>query len=280
MNCEKLINYHQYPIDQNDNSIRQTVIDQVRSALQEEGCALLKNFLSVAGLEGFLKEAMQRKSYAYFSEQKTTNAYLNEGDKNFSAHHPVNFMMPRTNGFITADHFGEDTLSRRFYYWEPLCRFIGDCLGKDKLYIYEDPVSNMIINVATPGTEFNWHFDTNEFTITMLLKSAQSGGVFEYAANIRTSENENYDEVEKVLNAKSHRVKRLNLEPGDLQLFLGRFSLHRVTENTGNTDRLLLIMSFADEPGMVGSKTRVKQLYGKTTEAHENQVARADGLRD
>lgn len=280
MHCTQIINTSEYPIDQLDNPKRATILEQVRSELAEDGCALIKNFLSEDGLAGFLAEAKTRSQCAYFAEQKMTNAYLNNGDVAFPDDHPVNFMMPRTNGFVTSDHFGEDTYCRKLYDWAPLTRFIQDCLGKGKLYIYEDPVSNMIINVGTPGTEFNWHFDTNEFTITMLLKPAESGGYFEYAPNIRNAEDECYDEVGKVLRGTSSRVKRLNLQPGDLQLFLGRYSLHKVTKNTGNTDRLLLIMSYSEEPGVVGSKERVQQLYGKTTSVHENHRSRSDNLRD
>ncbi len=76
---------------------------------------------------------------------------------------------------------------------------------------------------------------------------------------------------------------RLGLEPGDLQIFLGRFSLHRVTENTGSTDRLLLIMSYAERPGMMGSLHRTRELYGKVTPAHiraESNRVRNDELMD
>ena len=161
--------------------------------------------------------------------------------------------------------------------------FIQDCLGKDRLYIYEDPVSNMIVNVLTPGSQFNWHFDTNEFTITMLLKSAVSGGHFEYVPNLRNANDECYKDVRAVLCGEAQQVTRLNLTPGDLQLFLGRFSLHRVTKNTGLSDRLLLIMSFAEKPGMIGSIERTRELYGKVTDRHleaQTQRVRADKLMD
>ena len=280
MHSRNLINYSKYPLDQRHNPVRQAVIEGVQAELEQDGCALLKDFLSQTGLNALLEEAQARRPMAYFSEQKRTNAYLNNPDANLPDSHPVNIMMDRTNGFVTSDNFGEDTLSRKLYYWEPMGEFIRDCLGKDELYIYADPVSNMIVNVGSPGSRFNWHFDTNEFTITMLLKPASSGGYFEYAPNIRTAESENYDEVGKVLNGTSDRVNRLDLQPGDLQLFLGRFSLHQVTENTGDEDRLLLIMSWAEKPEMVGNIHRIKQLYGKTTDVHENQQARSDGLRD
>jgi hypothetical protein len=280
MQPKDLINHHQYPIDELAHPRRRQVIQRVRAELESDGCALLREFLSEAGLSVLLGEALERRPKAFFSEQKRTNAYLNNPDENLPDDHPVNVMMDRTNGFVTSDNFGKDTLSRQLYYWEPLGQLIRDCLGKDELFIYADPVSNMIVNVGAPGSQFNWHFDTNEFTITMLLKPASSGGYFEYAPGIRTADNENYDEVGKVLDGSSDRVKRLDLNPGDMQLFLGRFSLHQVTQNTGDDDRLLLIMSFAEEPEMVGNRHRIKQLYGKTMAVHENQQARTDGLRD
>ncbi len=127
------------------------------------------------------------------------------------------------------------------------------------------------------------HFDTNEFTITMLLQTAESGGYFEYVPNLRNPNDECYPEVKKVLDGDRGRVKRLALNAGDLQLFLGRFSLHRVTKNTGNRDRLLLIMSFAEKPGMIGNSVRVKDLYGKVTDAHlasARERVRSDALLD
>ena len=174
-------------------------------------------------------------------------------------------------------------MARQLYYWPPLTRFIARCLGKRRLYIYADPVSNMIENVGAPGTVVNWHFDTNEFTITMLLQAASAGGHFEYVPNLRNAQDEQYDAVREVLKGDMSRVKRLSLRPGDLQLFLGRFSLHRVTQNTGTVDRLLLIMSFADKPGMIGSVHRSRELYGKVTDLHlaaERHQVRSDSLLD
>ena len=83
----------------------------------------------------------------------------------------------------------------------------------------------------------------------MLLKGPISGGHFEYIPNLRNANDDCYKDVRAVLCGDPKQVIRLNLAAGDLQLFLGRFSLHRVTKNTGLSDRLLLIMSFAENPG-------------------------------
>ena len=278
--CNEIINHRQYPIDELDNPLRQAAIDRVRAELADDGCAVVRNFFSSAGLEALLAEANARKPKTYYSPKKLCNVYLNDGDPAFAEDHPVNIFIPRSNGFISADNFDETTASHRLYYWPPLKQFLADCLKREELFIYEDPVSNMIVNVGKPGQQFNWHFDTNEFTITMLLEPAESGGIFEYVPGLRNSQNECYEDVRRVLNGERSRVKQLDLNAGDLQFFFGRFSLHQVTENTGGSDRMLLIMSFAETAGMVGSQERSRNLYGKTTEAHSSRQAPTDGLVD
>jgi len=276
----EIINHALYPIDEPDDPRRQAIIEQVKSELADDGCAVIRNFFSTPGLEALLTEANERKAQTYYSQRKLCNVYLNEGNPDLPAEHPLNIFIPRTNGFIIADLFGDETTAHRLYYWEPLKRFLAECLGKQELFIYEDPVSNMIINVGKPGQQFNWHFDTNEFTITMLLQPAQSGGIFEYVPGLRSAQDECYAEVKGVLNGDRSQVRQLKLNAGDLQFFLGRFSLHQVTANAGNDDRLLLIMSFSEQPGMIGSLARVQDLYGKVTAAHAKNKVRADNLVD
>ena len=283
MNVENLIDLNNYPIHQPDSAEYLEIVKSVRLDLAEDGCAVLSNFLSVEGLDTITNEAEERKSQAYYAESKLCNVYLANGNPNEAEDHPQNIFLERTNGFITADLLGKGTYSHMLYHWQPLREFLTICLSKKKLYIYEDPVSNMIVNLCKPGQTFNWHFDTNEFTITFLLKGAESGGYFEYVPNLRTKSDECFDEVKKVLDGDRSRVKRLNLNAGDLQFFLGRFSLHRVTHNTGSTDRLLLIQSFTEIPGIIGNPQRVKDLYGKTTKDHKDKVgdrARSDQLLD
>jgi len=283
IDCQQIINSGICPVDDLDNPKRQAVIELIRTELAEDGCAVIRNFISDSGLQLLLAEAEQRKHQAYYSPSKMCNVYFGKGDLELPADHPRNIFIARTNGFITADLLGDETVSRQLYHWEPLRQFLADCLGKKQLFIYADTISNMIVNVGKPGQQFNWHFDTNEFTITMLLKPASIGGYFEYVPALRSQNDECYDEVKKVLQGDRSRVRRLRLNAGDLQFFLGRFSLHQVTENTGDDDRLLLIMSFTEKPGVIGNVVRVKDLYGKLSEAHtqgQNDRVRSDDLLD
>ena len=59
--------------------------------------------------------------------------------------------------------------------------------------------------------------------------------------------------------------------------------LHQCTKNTERSDRLLIIMSFSQKPGMIGSVERTRELYGKVTSLHlaaKAQRIRADTLMD
>ena len=169
MNVENLIDLNNYPIHQPDSAEYLEIVKSVRLDLAEDGCAVLSNFLSVEGLDTITNEAEERKSQAYYAESKLCNVYLANGNSNEAEDHPQNIFLERTNGFITADLLGKGTYSHMLYHWQPLREFLTICLSKKKLYIYEDPVSNMIVNLCKPRQTFNWHFDTNEFTITFLL---------------------------------------------------------------------------------------------------------------
>ena len=73
----------------------------------------------------------------------------------------------------------------------------------------------------------------------------------------------------------------LALEPGDLQIFKGRYSLHRVSPLRGNRKRYVAIYSYVEEPDMVGTPERVKQLYGWVLPIHlERAGCRADSFID
>lgn len=277
-----LIDTDRYPIA-TDGSRRDEVVAAVRVALADVGCAVLPGFLSAVGVRELLAEAAEREPRAFYNPVNKANVHLGDADPSRPADHPRNRFFARTNGFVRADEWDDSTHSKRLYDWNPLKDFLQDCLGKDELHVYEDPVSNMIVNVQRKGQEFNWHFDTNEFTITMLLQRADEGGLFEYVPDVRSPADENEAGVTAVLNGDRAGVRSIDLRPGDLQFFLGRFSLHRVTANEGDTTRLLLIMSFSETSGSVGSVQRIRSLYGKVTNEHLAAAVapvRADALLD
>lgn len=117
--------------------------------------------------------------------------------------------------------------------------------------------------------------------MTLAIQNGVKGGEFEYCPNLRSPTDENYAGVEEVWAGKRAPVKTLNLRPGDLQIFNGRYSLHRVNPVAGMLKRYVAIFSFVEEAGMVGSPERTRQLYGRVLPIHLQRTGqRLDTLMD
>lgn len=279
--AEDLINYDRYPIA-TPGRLRDKILKAVRKALDAEGCAVLKGFLTPAGVAAAVAEAdgVADKGHRSYSR---TNAYFTADDPSLPTDDPRRRFFDRSNAFIPADSFRSDGALRTVFDSEGFDAFIRECLHEpeDRFFRYADPLADVIVNAAEEGNGFPWHFDTNNFTVTLALQNADRGGAFEYAPMIRDSGDEHFDEVSKVLDGTSDRVISLKLEPGDLQLFKGRYSLHRVAPLEGPTPRYVAIFSYVEEPGMVGSVERAEQLYGRTLPIHHERAGqRMDALID
>lgn len=116
----------------------------------------------------------------------------------------------------------------------------------------------------------------------VLTRPAAHGGVFEYCPNIRSTESENLADVSAVLAGDGqHLVRRLTLRPGDLQLFRGRFALHRVATVRGDRARHTAIFAYSQRPGVIGSPERTRQLFGRVLPEHlATATVRGDTLLD
>jgi hypothetical protein len=77
-----------------------------------------------------------------------------------------------------------------------------------------------------------------------------------------------------VLGGTRAPVKRLDLQAGDLQIFYGRNSLHRVTRIEGARERHTVILGYAEEPGQIAGAARTKRLFGRVSDAHLEADAR------
>ncbi len=62
-----------------------------------------------------------------------------------------------------------------------------------------------------------------------------------------------HNAVRAILQGDRTGVRRVAIEAGTLMLFRGHYSLHRVTEVTGQRDRLQSILGFNARPGAKGS---------------------------
>ncbi len=256
------------------------LVERTRADLDADGCAVLSGFIRSDCVDAFVAEADRVSPNGHRSFNRT-NAYFTGTRADLPEDHPLCRFYERSNAFVPADNFGEDSVLRAIYEWPPFAPFIKDALAEDRFYRYADPLADVIINVVEEGEGFPWHFDTNNYTVTLAIQNGEEGGEFEYCPGLRTSTDENYDGVGAVLDGEASQVRTLRLQPGDLQIFKGRYSLHRVKPVNGSRKRYVGIFSFVEQEGMVGSPERTRQLYGRVLPIHlERAGQRADALVD
>ena len=87
----------------------------------------------------------------------------------------------------------------------------------------------MQCDCAREGDEHGWHFDGNDFVVSLLLQAPENGGAFEFAPYIRDEGKENYAAVAAAMDGVPGSVRQKTVRPGTLMIFCGRRALHRVT---------------------------------------------------
>ncbi len=278
-----LIDLGRYPIDDLKSPTGRELIERCRRQLDEDGCVVLKNFVPEEALARLERETERLSPEAHYN-QIETNPYNGAGAPELPASHPLNRFDDRTNGFVAGDRIDGDTIIRQVYAHPGFQHFIGAVVGMEQIHQYADPLADLVVNVLREGCQHPWHYDTNEFIVTLMTRQPHRGGRFEYAPGIRSPEGENFEEVEKVIDGDRSRLKSLDLQPGDLQVFFGRYSLHRVTPVKGDKERHTVIFAYAKEPGFIGRPERAQRIFGRMAPIHEkllkDGMKRTDSLAD
>jgi hypothetical protein len=279
---QEIVDLERYPLTDPDGAGRRAAVDHAQADLAGVGCSVLTDFIRPELAERLRVECAAIAPHAYY-DVETVNVYNIEVDDSLPADHPGRVQFQRGNAFVPRDRIDPALIIHRLYSSELFQRFLAACFGLPALYELADPLAALCLNVVAPGQEHPWHFDTNEFAVSMLTQLPAGGGVFEYVPNIRGEDAENFADVRAVLaGTGGPPAHRLALRPGDLQLFHGRFSLHRVTRVSGDIPRYTAIFAYSRRPGVIGSPARTRQLFGRVLPAHlaGERAVRGDQLLD
>ncbi len=159
-NPSDYIDLNRYPIDDPGAGAYRAMIEKVYGALRRDGCAVLKGFVRSERIGELVAES-DRVARAAHRSFNRTNAYFTEDDSSLPTDHPVRRFYDRSNAFVPADNFGEDSILRAIYEWPAFAPVIQAALEEEHFHRYADPLADVIINVVEPGGGFPWHFDTN-----------------------------------------------------------------------------------------------------------------------
>ncbi|RZQ63361.1 arpA protein [Amycolatopsis suaedae] len=278
--ADTVVDTGRYPLTDPGGAGWREAVEGARRELSRVGCCVLPDFIRPELRETLREECASVAGLAH-DRVETVNAYNIAVDTPLPEGHPGRVTMERGNAFVARDQLPAHFLIQRLYGSERFQRFVADCFELPRLHELADPLSGLVLNVIAPGQAHPWHFDTNEYTVSMLTQAPEEGGLFEYCPNIRSAEAENFPDVAAVLAGRRELVQTLRIRPGDLQLFKGRFSLHQVTPVRGALARHSAIFAYSDRPGIIGSAERTRQLFGRVLPEHlAAETARADQLLD
>lgn len=274
---DEIIDTGRYPLGEVGDLGRAEAVARARAELAETGCSVLRGFIRPELIETLRAQGEEFAPHAYY-EVERVNAYNIPLDTELPQDHPGRIVLERGNAFVPRDRIPSCSVINLLYTANVFQHFVADCFGLAELHEFADPLAGLCLNVVAPGMSHPWHFDTNEFTVSMLTQLPTAGGDFEYCPNIRSPHAENLDDVRDVLTGSGDRfIQRLALQPGDLQLFCGRYSLHRVSPVTGDRQRHSAIFAYTDRPGVIGTVERTRQLFGRVLPDH--LAAAAEGVR-
>lgn len=279
----EVVNTARYLLPEPESPALRSVVSRVQHELRDSGCSILTDFVHPSLSATLTREGAAVAPRAYFTLE-TVNAYNIATDTALPPDHPGRVTFERGNAFVSRDQIPADHVIHRLYSSAVFQQFVARCFGLPEIHELADPLAALCLNVLRPGMEHPWHFDTNEFTVSMITQRADAGGDFEYCPNIRSADAENLGAVRDVLDGRgAHMIRRLSLRPGDIQLFKGRYSLHRVSTVRGGTERHSAILAYSERPGVIGNVARTRQLFGRVRPAHleaEGREVRVDQLLD
>jgi hypothetical protein len=258
------LDLERYPIDDLEGERARALIADCRSQLEGTGLCLLPGFLGPDAVAQSVAELEPRVEGAFRKERAIVAMNESEIDPALDADDPVRIAHRHSMRTIAYDLIEPDSPIRGLYEWDGMTDFLSGVLGY-RVYRCADPLIALMISAMPTGGEQGWHFDDNEFVVSLLLQKPAEGGEFEYVPLMRSDDDPSTDRIRDVFQGVCDEVRIAPLEPGTLALFRGTHSLHRVSPVIEGPTRLIALLSFDPQPGMVFPAKAQLNNTGRTT---------------
>ncbi|MFT5221417.1 MAG: hypothetical protein ACI9LO_000909 [Planctomycetota bacterium] len=261
-----LLDLERYPLQLAGSAQTRALVEQCREDLQRDGMFTLSGLVRPDAIEAMLPALIAKVNSEAFNHAREHNIYFRNDIDDIPAHHPALALQQTINHTLCGDQLADIVLNK-IYEWPPLAAFLAEVMGTPGLYVMDDPLARLNVMTYFEGEGLNWHFDRAEFTTTLLLQAPHSGAIFQYRQGLRSETDPNYDGVAKLLEGADPKVESLQLAAGDLNVFKGKNTAHRVTVTEGERARMIAVFSYYDSPGRVFSAEEQQGFYGRIKQA-------------
>jgi len=257
-----IVDTGRYPLHHMDGAAIEALLREGRAVLARDALFTLPGFVRPEATTYMAAELEARLPWATRYEAMSA-AYPRDGTQwpagharaathPFRYHQVLNFQIPN------------DSPLRKVFCWEPLREFLRELIGYETFHRSECPHLALTSKLAGEGDTDGWHFDGNDVVFSVLLREPEDGGLFEYVPNIRSDKEQNYDAVAGVFAGKRDHVRVAKLEVGDLNVFQGNQTIHRVSPVKGNRKRIVGLFSYDRQPGTNFGEAYISELRRRT----------------
>lgn len=245
---EALIDTRAYPLHHAEG--RAALVAEARRSLAEGGFVRLPGFVLPPVVQAMAREAERACVAGGFRRDYLLGAYGGRSDPDLPEDHPTRRHHPYSMHVVAQDLLPEAGLVRRLFAQDMMTDLIRDVLGEPALYRCADPLVSCVTTHLAPGDQHGWHFDANDFVVSLLVQKPEQGGEFEFVPGIRGEGAENYEAVAAAMDGRCAAMRLLPAEAGTLIVFQGKRALHRVTPVLGKRTRIIALFSYDRNPGM------------------------------
>src|SRR6187431_2930252 len=177
-NPADFVDLERYPITSLESPRGRALIADIRKRMTEGCICTLPGFLRPEALARMVEEAEAIESLAYQGPTEATPYFFNYGTAEelnaLPDNHPKRTRTRRNLRQIAYDLIPSTAAIRQLYHWDGLARFLAAATGVETLYRSADPYQALNISVMDEDGCQQWHFDTNEVAITLLLQAPEA----------------------------------------------------------------------------------------------------------
>lgn len=256
----QIIDLENYPVDQAGTTRYRELLAEGREALDEVALFSMPGFIRPEIVRRMARELDQLVMVSSRYDQNRNAYAYGLDDPGRAAGHPHDRLHKCAYNQVLNYQIPNDSPLRQVYFWQPLTDFLGQLCGYDSFYRSDCPHLALTSKIAGDGDTDGWHYDSNDVVFSILLQAPEAGGVFEYAPYIRSESDENYDDVTRLFDDPETQARRPDMAPGNLTVFKGDLSMHRVTPVVGTRRRIVALFSYDRKPGTTFDQTYIRQL--------------------
>lgn len=259
---DTILNLDAYPLHEPKGAAYRDLVRAKRADWQERGAFRLPGLIRTEMVGRAAEELKQRMDSSSFRHRHNHNIYFTD-DTDGLPDGLAAKTLTTSHRTLTCDQMA-GSIIRAVYEWDPLCRFLQTVLELPALYRMADPMAGLNVMAYGDGDGLDWHFDRAKFAVTILLQAPAQGGAFEYCRNIRSMDDPNHKGVQALLDGGRSDVQSGTGDAGDMTVFAGFRSAHRVAPVIGEKARMMAVLSFMEEPNYSYGPEDLMRFYGRT----------------